>query len=79
MKMFCLAAVVLALSTGCTTTEPTPDEKKAMAEYADGYAPTGTLIKRKTLNNESNLAVVNKTQLENDKNGVAATQERSIR
>ena len=73
MKSYCLAAIVMALAAGCTTTEPTAEEKLALAAYSDGYAPTGTIIKRKSVNNESNLIVFDKTALENAKQSGAAS------
>ncbi|MES2902125.1 MAG: hypothetical protein V4723_20525 [Pseudomonadota bacterium] len=77
MKIICLVIAVSALSAGCSVTPLTAEEQALQAAYADGYAPTGTAIKRNNVNRESNLIVMDKTALENAKNGVAPTHGES--
>ena len=77
MKIICLVIAVSALCAGCSLTPLTAEEKALANAYADGYAPTGTAIKRTNVNRESNLLVVDKTALENAKNGVAPTHGES--
>ncbi len=71
MKLICLLVVVTSLSAGCASTEQTAAEKLASAEYSDGYAPTGTNIKRKTVTNNLEVSVLDSQQLENQRRSSA--------
>ncbi|MES2901580.1 MAG: hypothetical protein V4723_17765 [Pseudomonadota bacterium] len=65
MKLICMLVVVASLSVGCASTEQTVAEKQALAEYSEGYAPTGTNIKRKSVIHGMEVSVLDKQQLEN--------------
>ena len=71
MKLTCLLLVVSGLYVGCASTEQTAAEKQALADYSDGYAPTGTNIKRKTVTNGMEVSVLDNQQLENQRRSSA--------
>jgi len=47
MKSIVMIAAACCLLAGCETTAPAEDSGEKLARQSNGYAPTGTFIKRK--------------------------------